>query len=280
MTLSFPAMGTTVDAWLGDAGQAELLRSWFRDVESTCSRFREDSELSRINASPAVSHRISPTLASILHSARRVRDLTHGLVDVGVGAAVSGWGYDRTFADVSDLTTLPIVAGQGQWEILGRELRRTSDTKLDVGGIAKGWTCDAAVEQGKATVVSAGGDLRSTHPDTTVSITDQNDEVVTRVQLGIGALATSSTRKRSWLVAGKEVSHLIDPSTMRPVHSPVVSATVIAETAVEAEAGAKAVILQGADGLAWADEQDWIGAAIAIWYDGSVFATTGIEVAA
>jgi thiamine biosynthesis lipoprotein len=128
--------------------------------------------------------------------------------------------------------------------------------------------------------VSAGGDLRSTDADTTVSIVDHNDDVVTRVHLGVGALATSCTRRRSWLVNGEEVSHLIHPSTMTPVRSPIVSASVIAETAVEAEAGAKAVILRGADGLAWADAQDWIHAAIVIWHDGSVFATTGVEMVA
>lgn len=279
-TLTFPAMGTTVEAWFGDVGQPEVLRSWFDDVEATCSRFREESELSRINNSSALDHRLSATLASIVQSADRVRAMTKGMVDIGVGAAVSSWGYDRTFADVSDLATRPIPAGNSQWEITGTALHRSSGTRLDLGGIAKGWTSDVAVEQGMAMVVSAGGDLRSADPDTTVSVTDASDEVVTRVHLGVGALATSCTRNRSWLVGGEEVSHLIDPSTMTPVRSPVVSATVIAETAVEAEAGAKAAILHGADGLAWADSQEWIQAAIVVWHDGSVFATTGVEVAA
>jgi thiamine biosynthesis lipoprotein ApbE len=67
---------------------------------------------------------------------------------------------------------------------------------------------------------------------------------------------------------------------MKPVDTPVISATVLADTAVDAETGAKAVLLLGANGLAWAAEQTWISAAIVIWHDGSVFATPGTEVAA
>jgi thiamine biosynthesis lipoprotein ApbE len=67
---------------------------------------------------------------------------------------------------------------------------------------------------------------------------------------------------------------------MEPVNTPVISATVLADSAVDAEAGAKAVLLLGADGLAWAAEQIWMFAALVIWRDGSVFATPGLEVAA
>jgi thiamine biosynthesis lipoprotein ApbE len=67
---------------------------------------------------------------------------------------------------------------------------------------------------------------------------------------------------------------------MEPVLTPVISASVLADTAVEAEIGAKAVLLLGAEGLEWASEQAWIAAAVVIWHDGSVFGTPGLEVAA
>jgi hypothetical protein len=60
----------------------------------------------------------------------------------------------------------------------------------------------------------------------------------------------------------------------------VLSATVVAATALEAEAGAKAVLLRGGDGLVWAADQPWIHGALVVWFDGSVFATRGLEVAA
>jgi thiamine biosynthesis lipoprotein len=101
-----------------------------------------------------------------------------------------------------------------------------------------------------------------------------------RIALGVGALATGSTTRRRWRVGSDEAHHLIDPRTMAPALTPILSASVISETAAEAEAGAKAVLILGRDGLAWAGEQDWIQGAVAVWHDGSVFATPGIRTAA
>jgi thiamine biosynthesis lipoprotein ApbE len=67
---------------------------------------------------------------------------------------------------------------------------------------------------------------------------------------------------------------------MAPVETLVLSATVVARTAVEAEIGAKAVLIKGVDGLAWADKTEWIRSALVLWHDGSVFATTGLELVA
>jgi len=67
---------------------------------------------------------------------------------------------------------------------------------------------------------------------------------------------------------------------MAPVDSPVLSASVVAATASDAEAGAKAVLIHGADGLAWADARDWVNSALVVWDDGSVYATRDLEWAA
>ncbi len=206
--------------------------------------------------------------------------MTDGLVDIGVGGAVKAWGYDRTFADVSDREEVPNPADAVDWGLERGVLRRSPGVEFDFGGLAKGWASDRAVEMGLADVVSAGGDLRSAHPDTTATVTDDDGEAALRLRVGHGALATSSVGKRRWKVGGSEVSHIVDPRTMRPVWSPVVSASVLASTAVDAEAGAKAVLLLGEHGLAWASRQDWISAAVVIWEDGSIFGTPGIEVAA
>jgi thiamine biosynthesis lipoprotein len=76
------------------------------------------------------------------------------------------------------------------------------------------------------------------------------------------------------------VSHIIDPRTTAPVSSPVMSATVVAASAADAEAGAKAALLTGEEALIWADHADWIAGALVVWHDGSVYATQGLEVAA
>jgi thiamine biosynthesis lipoprotein len=273
-------MGTTIDVWCRDAAGEAAARGVFTEVEGVCSRFLPNSELSLINRGSQVRHRLSPLLAEVIRAADVARSLTGGLVDIGVGSAVTAWGYDRSFAEVSDRATLPAPQAQPGWTLQGGFLQVATGTKLDLGGIAKGWSCDRSVEGGICVVASAGGDMRSAHPDTTVTVLDPWGSVAAHVRLGLGALATSSVTRRRWKVGGRETSHLMDPRTMTPVETPILSATVVAGTAVEAEAAAKAVVLLGADGLAWADEQSWIRGALTVWHDRSVFATSGLELAA
>lgn len=277
---SFDAMGTRIDVWCEQGRAEDGVRELFEQVEAICSRFRPESEISVLNSTRHTIQEVTPLLGEVLFAAEHARELTGGLVDIGVGQSVNDWGYSRTFSEVTDLDVAPVGAKRPSWSMDGRTLRRRSGTVLDLGGIAKGWTCDRAVERGLGVVVSAGGDLRSAHDRTTVSVLDDQGSVVAKVGVGVGALATSSTSKRRWRVAGREVAHIVDPRTMAPVESPVTSATVIAATALEAEAGAKAVLLRGEDGLAWADAQDWIRGAVVIWHDGSVYATSSTEIAA
>ncbi len=277
---TFHAMGTMVEAWFEDDGEPGMLVDWFESVEEECSRFRPHSTLNRLNDSSDRTVRLSGVLGEVLEIAQGLRDETDGLVDAGLGEAVSAWGYDRTFGEVTGLDTPPSDLGFPVWSMSDGLLVREPATRFDVGGIAKGWTCDRAVESGLALVVSAGGDLRSAHRETTVPVIDPWGDTAAHIELGVGALATSSVTRRRWKVGATEANHLIDPRTMSPVSSPVLSATVIAETAAAAEAGAKAVLLHGEEGLAWAEATPWIGSALVVWHDGSVFATHGIAVAA
>jgi len=278
--VAFAAMGTGIDAWCPNPECAGGLRRWFEEIEEVCSRFRPSSELSRVNRSSASPVVVSDLLADVMSAADRIRSLTDGLVDAGVGASVTAWGYDRSFDQGLGLHAVPAPVSAPDWALSGRRLSRSPSTSLDLGGVAKGWTCDRAVEQGLATVVSAGGDIRSTDPETIVSVLDPWDEIAVRLHLGVGALATSSTSRRRWKAGDREVCHLIDPRTMTPIETPILSATVIARSALEAEAGAKAVLFRGEDGLAWAADTNWVDAAVVVWSDGSVYATPGIEVAA
>jgi thiamine biosynthesis lipoprotein len=277
----FRAMGTTVAVTAVDDAGIEATRLLFEDVEATLSRFRPDSELSRVNEAPGVSAQLGPMLAEVLHLAADLRTRTDGLVDVAVGAEVVAWGYDRSFETMPDVVAASPSPLPGRWwQLDGDRLTRRPGTAIDVGGVAKGWTCDLAVDRGLALMVSAGGDVRSAIDSATVDVADPAGAVVATVDLGRGALATSSTARRRWTAGGLPAHHIIDPRTGDPARTPVVSATAIAATAAEAEAAAKAVLIRGTDGLAWADEQPWIDGAIAVWHDGAVYATTRTGLAA
>jgi thiamine biosynthesis lipoprotein len=268
---SFRAMGTTVFIHATDEHSIGESRALFERYEQRFSRFRPTSELARINRAGDRGIPVSDEMRQVLAIAQDLRDRTQHLVEIGVGAAVREWGYNTTYADVADLVEQPVLDASATWELDGNVVRLTKGTRLDLGGIVKGWACDRLVEAGYATVASAGGDVRSADPSLVVEILDGADETAAEVHLGIGAVATSSRSGRRWLVDGREAHHIIDPRTMSPAVTPVVSASVIAETAAEAEAGAKAVLILGADGLRWAESQAWIRSAIVVWHDDSVY---------
>jgi len=278
MLPSFPAMGTTV--WTDTGADVDAVRRLFKRVEQVASRFRDTSELTAVNRVDRSPLEVSPLLGSLLVEAQELRRRTRRLVDPAVGSLVADWGYDRTFDEIREAAQTPVRTRAGWWHIEQHLLWKDPTTRLDLGGIAKGWTADLAVTLGLAVVVNAGGDLRSSDPETIVDVEDPWGRVAASIPVGVGALATSSRTTRTWQAGDIDAHHVIDPRTGAPAVTPVLSATAVAETAVEAEAAAKAILLLGEDGLVWADRQSWVRSAVAVWHDGSVYATSSVEVAA
>ncbi|MET8849137.1 FAD:protein FMN transferase [Amycolatopsis sp. NPDC004625] len=106
MTTAFPALGTTAELVVTDparlAPAVALLREELAAIDAACSRFRADSEISRLHAAAGRQVRVGPLLAEALTVAFRAARLTGGLVDPTVGAAVRDLGYDRDFALVAE----------------------------------------------------------------------------------------------------------------------------------------------------------------------------------
>ncbi|MDX3193315.1 FAD:protein FMN transferase [Streptomyces sp. MN03-5084-2B] len=105
MTAAFPALGTTAELIVTDStrlGEAEaVLRDELAAIDAVCSRFREDSEISRLHEAAGREVRVGPLLAEALGVALRAARLTDGLVDPTVGGAVRALGYDCDFAFVA-----------------------------------------------------------------------------------------------------------------------------------------------------------------------------------
>jgi thiamine biosynthesis lipoprotein len=268
----FPAMGTTFEVHAADRSAIDRCRHLVDAAEQRFSRFVPDSELSRINREGE--RTVSPDMRSILTEAAELQRRTGGTFDIGVGSSVIGWGYDTTFADVVDRAEPLGYPASSAWRLRGDVVTLEAGTRIDLGGIAKGWIADRLVEDGHATVASAGGDLRSVDATLVVDVLDHEGSVAAAVPVGIGALATSSRSQRTWMVADQRVHHLVDPRSLRPADTPILSASAVAATATEAEAAAKAILVMGVDGLAWADGQPWIRDAIAVWHDGNVYGTS------
>ena len=265
---------------------------WFAEWEQALSRFKVDSELSGLNrASGAASPvPVSETLWTVLQLALRAAHDTGGLVTPTMLNALERAGYDASFDDVKgrketgsnapgaeagNVGTGPNLRAFVTWRDIktfseSRSVGLPSGLRLDFGGIAKGWAADEAAKQlasyGPA-LVDAGGDIavRGTQDrqvDWPVGVDApaipdfagpaSPDGLLDLLAVRSGGVATSGRDYRRWQQEGKWRHHIIDPRTEQPAETDVMTATVLAPTACEAEIAAKVVMLLGSsDGLAW-----------------------------
>jgi thiamine biosynthesis lipoprotein len=250
----FHAMGTDVEL-LVDAEQADdaldAAECEFHRLEALLSRFRPDSELSRLNFGRELE--AGPDLLRVVALALEARDRTGGRFDPTLHDALVAAGYDRSFELVAAssgpvATSAPprraAAAVVADVVVVDGVIRLGEGVRLDLGGIGKGYAAERAAEllaTAGACLVSAGGDVATRGGSWPVGV-----ETMT-VELTAGGLATSGRDRRTWRRGGRELHHLIDPHTGAPADSDLVRVTAIAPDAVEAEVTAKSLFLAGAE---------------------------------
>lgn len=274
-TIEFRAMGchmaATLDAAADAAGRAlDAVPGWFEAWEQSLSRFRPDSELSRLNGRAGEWVAVSEALWRVLRTAVWAAEWSGGIVVPTALAALESAGYDRTFEQIGHSrwgSIGPALPAADDWRAIALDeaalaARLAPGLRLDLGGVAKGWAAEQAArrlgEIGPA-LVDAGGDVCVSGPRADgspwpISVADPFAPERDLELFGIeaGCVATSGRDYRVWQRGGRTMHHLIDPRTGRPALTDVMSATAIAPTAREAEAAAKtALILGGAEGAAW-----------------------------
>jgi thiamine biosynthesis lipoprotein len=258
---SFEAMGVTVEVGGADRVTFETIRALFSAREAVFSRFRSDSELSRVNRNESSVVEVTPIFARAVSAALAAAERTRGLVDPTLGAALEAAGYDRDFADLQPNDRPLGPAQPGSWRVLrvvGQILFRTAGTKLDLNGVVKSMAVDDAVAllPGDG-YVSAGGDLAT------------RGEMVVRLPAGGvvalhgGGVATSGSSRRSWLRGGEVQHHLIDPRTGRPARSCWTDVTVAAGSCLAADVAARAAFLLSDEGPRGLDERGLAGSFVA-----------------
>ncbi|GLZ39466.1 FAD:protein FMN transferase [Actinokineospora sp. NBRC 105648] len=266
----FPVWGTTAVVLVTDPADLRvattLLRAELAAVDDACSRFRPDSELARLPRGHAVE--VSPLLAEALAVALRAAQLTQGLVDPTVGGALHGHGYDRDFAAVpaDDPRPAEIRRVRGYHRVLlqDHKVLIPHNVEIDLGATAKALAADRAARAiaervGGGVLVSLGGDLSvaGAAPEGGWQIAVGDDHRTAdrapwaRVALGAGGLATSSTTRRTWRRAGRQVHHVIDPRTGRSAEVVWRTVSVAAKSCVDANTASTAAIVLGAQAPAW-----------------------------
>lgn len=296
--LEFRAMGSEMLAVVERESTPSLLAKvpeWFEEWEQVLSRFRYDSELTRLNQIREQPVHVSQILWDVLQTARNAERMTDGLVTPTLLDAIIEAGYDRPFDvlphQVQYLADSVLAAPQPLTAITVNDLARTITLpfglSLDFGGIAKGWAAHQAMERLQAegpALVNAGGDIAISGTRTDgnpwpIGISDpfQPNEEIEILFVNACGVATSGKDRRRWTRNGILQHHIIDPSTSQPAETDLLTVTVIAPNVMEAEAAAKAAFILGSRvGLEWIEARSQL-AALFILDDGQVLYSQRME---
>ena len=271
---------------------AGLIEAELAAINRAMSTYDPRSELSEFNRrqdlrwAPA-----SPGLLEVLDSAARISTSSQGAFDVTVGPLVDLWGFGPQYGTrrVPDDAAIERVRESVDYRHVqidpsaGAIRKRHSHTQVDLSGIAKGYGVDRVAmvldRQGvRDYLVEIGGELRARGTAAAgnpwrvgIERPVEGGRVIGEIAvLENRGIATSGTTEEFFVQDGRHYSHIIDPATARPIGDPPMAASVVADTTMEADAWATALVVLGSErGYALAQARGL--AALLVTASGSTF---------
>lgn len=268
-------MGTTYHITLIPEAENQLPEELAQEIQKrldavnqSMSTYLPDSELSKVNRSSVGTWlEISGPLFTIIRDANEYSRLSNGALDVTVAPIVDLWGFgplDRKDNLPSEEEIAEALAKVGftyiELDEATLSIKKNRELSIDLSSIAKGYGSDTLgayfKELGlKNYLLEIGGDLlvagsngRGSSWRIGVERPSMNhDGVQQAIAVSNVGIATSGDYRNFFNTDGESFSHIIDPRTGRPVKHNLVSVTVVAKTAREADALATAMTVLGAD---------------------------------
>ncbi len=254
-------MGTVinVDVPAESAWAADTAIEAFRLVDSLMSPLKDSSDLSRINGNAGRWVRVSPLTAECIRYALQIGELSGGAFDITAGALVHLWHFDTEKGWVepskSSIDSASKFVDFRKIEVNDDSVRIGRGQRIDLGGIAKGYAIDLAVERLKRlgirnALIDAGGDIyalgNGPHGKWRIGIRDpfNRGNIMGILALSDKSVCTSGDYERFIKVNGVRYSHIFDPRTGWPVRG-VVSVTVIGPISTMSDGLATAVFVLG-----------------------------------
>lgn len=246
-------MGTlvTIDVARADSESAiDHAFGWFFEIEKRCTRFDRSSELMRLCSRPGAAVAVSAILFESIRFAVRLAGETGGAFDPTVGHAMERRGFDREHR-THEIVRMPAPGPGASYRDIHLDADRRTVTlrrplTLDLGAVAKGLAIDTAARELQPFAdfsIDAGGDLYLGGSDPLgepwrVGIRHPRFEnaLIDSILVSNQAVCTSGDYERG--------RHILDPRTGEPAVS-VASATVVAPTAMLADALATAAFVLG-----------------------------------
>ncbi|GLQ82801.1 FAD:protein FMN transferase [Mesorhizobium huakuii] len=268
--LNGPTMGTRWSALFHAPSGFDVkalraaLQAGVDEVDAQMSTWKPDSDLMRLNRAPAEEWETVPgRLMDVIRLGLRIGRETGGAFDIGMGDAVTAWGFGP-FEASSDRIRSAMQARRlpapDALEIDGARVRKRVPIALDLNGIAKGYGVDRLAEilgsfGVRDGLVGIDGELRAMglRPDGEAwTVALEKPDPQRRAPHSILALqdcaVATSGDYRHWVeVQGRRLSHTMDPTRGAPLTKPPASVTVLAPTCAEADAWATALMVLGPD---------------------------------
>ncbi|VAW19101.1 hypothetical protein MNBD_BACTEROID05-963 [hydrothermal vent metagenome] len=224
--------------------------------------FDEKSDVSRINQSYPDSAKVKADTYEIIARSQDFSRLTNGAFEITVWPLIKLWkesAKKNSMPSLSEVEEAKSAVGANRYVLEGSNQVRTmhKDTRLDLGGNAKGYAIDEAARILRANkiqnfFIDAGGDVyvggkNCVGKKWRVGIRDPRflNKIFDVVNVSNMAVTTSGNYEQFIEIKGKKFSHIIDPQTGFP-QKDVVSATVIAKSAEEADVYSTALCVLGA----------------------------------
>ena len=272
MACCFEAIFNVVDNDVATAWGVEAL-DLIEAIEDRITIYRQTSELSILNRQAAGGWQsVSSELFDLLVLCRDLHERTLAGFDITSGPLVKAWGFGERRGRTpspADLAAARSRCGMDnlEFDLESQRIRfRTAGVELNLGGIGKGWAIDRAIEligQGGLVDVLLHGGHSSVRargirgvPGATTSTgwpvglrhPLRPRERLGQILLEDQALGTSGSGTQFFIDRGRKLGHILDPRSGRPANG-VLSATVLAPTAAEADALATAAYVLGPSGL-------------------------------
>jgi FAD:protein FMN transferase len=271
LTLRGATMGTTYHIkFVSDAKSVDIeqvhadVEKILADIDRQMSTYRDDSELSRFNRSKEGEwFAVSRATAEVVAAAQEISEKTDGAMDVTVGPLVRLWHFGPTTSAIRGVkqefvppTNEALIAAResvGYRKLHARfdppALRKDVDgLEVDLSSIAPGYAIDKltallASRGIKNAMVELGGEVRATGvredgKPWRVAIERPNEGgrmMQVAVPLDDAAIATAGDYRKFFEYGGRRYSHIIDPTSGKPVDHSLASVTVVADTCIESD---------------------------------------------
>lgn len=250
---------------------AEEVEGYFRALEEKLSMFSEESDITKINEAAGIKPVIVDTKTiEILSIALEFSKASDGLFDVSIAPLTMLWGIDTENATIPTKTEIDSLLSLVDYKQIKLDKEASSvmlekkGMKLDLGGIAKGYSAHGVTEIYKShnitgALCSIGGNIfvYGEKPDGkpfTIGIktpeVNPTEQILGKISLKNSTISTAGGYERYLNKDGQMYHHILDTRTGYPSEADLLSVTVIAEDGGRADALSTTLFLMGSKSIA------------------------------